>query len=490
MGIRLYVGDDLERLAERLAELLREHRPGDPFSGQRVVVPSLGMRHWLSRRLADESGICANIDFVFPADFVHHSVSPSKSASGYESEAMTWRLLGLLEKTNLKEPARYVEEDSTQVKAFGLAKRLARLFDQYLLYRPEFFESWPTKTDHLDAPWQQELWLEICDGTQEPHPAKARAAFLAALKPAGEGSIILFGIGSLPPEYLKILQALATVQDVHLLVTQPTGEIWDDLLSVRDQWRQHEATGGRAPKSPNGHPLLVSLGRAGQEFHRQLLALSGGGDWDETFFRDSTGGTLLTELQTDLSRVDLPPREGRKAPVDDSLQVHSCHSPLREVEVLHDQLLHLFQERADLAPHEVVVMTPDIEAYAPLIRAVFDNPEGDHLKIPYTIADRHPRASSAEVNAFLSLLEMGDTRLPVNEVLTRLETPAVRRRFGIGEEELELLYPRCQDANVNWGYDAAHRSRLLSDENGELEVQNTLAQAATDNGRCCHSQMP
>ena len=469
-GIQIHASNDLERLATHLVELLRGQQAADPFEPQTVVVPSLGMRHWLTRWLANAEGICANIDFIFPADFIEQCVARGGKVSSFESEALTWRILDLLDGTSLEDPARYLEEDPRQLKAFGLARRVAGLFDQYLLYRPEMLSQWPNNTA---ADWQAELWRDIYRNVNGDHPADLRANFLAKPTAIGSYPIFLFGMGMLPPEHLKIIRALATQQAVHLLVTQPTAGIWDDLLSVRDHWRQVEVAGSEVPASPNGHPLLISMGRVGQEFHSLLLGETSEGEWDEALFEEPQRGTLLQELQADIYTVDLPTRTGRKAPVDASLQVHSCHGALREVEVLHDQLLHLFQTLDDLAPHEVVVMTPDIESYAPLIRSVFENPEDKSHHIPFTIADRHPRAASAIVDAFLSLLEMDDTALPVNEVLTQLETAAVSRRFGIGAEELQLLYPRCRDAHINWGYDAAHRDTSIGIKSESPEEQNT-----------------
>jgi len=74
-------------------------------------------------------------------------------------------------------------------------------------------------------------------------------------------------------------------------------------------------------------------------------------------------------------------------PQDRSVQIHVCHSPMREIEVLHDQLLNLFNQHPTLLPSEVVVLTPDIETYAPTIDAVFA-PHAGTPTIPYSIADR------------------------------------------------------------------------------------------------------
>jgi exodeoxyribonuclease V gamma subunit len=56
---------------------------------------------------------------------------------------------------------------------------------------------------------------------------------------------------------------------------------------------------------------------------------------------------------------------------DDSIQCHACHSTMREVEVLHDQLLALLERHPDVSPTDIVVMTPDIDIYAGAIDAGF-----------------------------------------------------------------------------------------------------------------------
>src|SRR3546814_3571062 len=66
-------------------------------------------------------------------------------------------------------------------------------------------------------------------------------------------------------------------------------------------------------------------------------------------------------------------------PHDQSIQVHACHSRLREVEVLHDRLRAMLDPataegaRFDppLQPREIAVLAPNIGDYLPLVRAVF-----------------------------------------------------------------------------------------------------------------------
>jgi len=51
----------------------------------------------------------------------------------------------------------------------------------------------------------------------------------------------------------------------------------------------------------------------------------------------------------------------------------NCFMSMREIEVLYDNLLAMFDEIPDLLPKDIVVMTPDIESYEPYIHAGLPN---------------------------------------------------------------------------------------------------------------------
>ena len=51
--------------------------------------------------------------------------------------------------------------------------------------------------------------------------------------------------------------------------------------------------------------------------------------------------------------------------------MHACHGRQRQVEVLREVLLGLLEDDPTLEPRDIIVMCPDIEAYAPLISASF-----------------------------------------------------------------------------------------------------------------------
>src|SRR5687768_5523964 len=97
--LTIHQSNRLDTLAGELAAIVREPL-ASPFASEAVVVQSRGVARWLSLRLADRAGVCANVDFSFPTAFawtLYRTVCgdvPEQSA--FDPEILTWRILGLL----------------------------------------------------------------------------------------------------------------------------------------------------------------------------------------------------------------------------------------------------------------------------------------------------------------------------------------------------------------------------------------------------------
>ena len=469
-----YQSNRLEVLADRLADLLSQPLRS-PLAREVVVTPSSGLARWLALRLAGRLGVCANLDVQLPASFlwtmaraVLRYLPPT---SRFDRPVLGWRLMALLrdlEDTPCFAPVRaYLGDGRDEFRRYQLAGRIADCFDQYLVYRPDWIQRWEAgQEDH----WQAELWRRLARG-DEAHRVRVQARFQARLA-SGDVDlrrlperISVIGVSALPPLDVELIAALARYVDVHLFVLNPCQEYWGDIQAERDlAWLGEEIDPDEAYLTV-GHPLLASLGKQGRDFI-DLLNAWPRVEWDG--FVEPEGDDLLQHLQADIlhlrergddgddGRSLSPPLPLR--PNDRSLQIHACHGPMREVEVLHDQLLALFAAHPELRPADVIVMAPDIARYGPLIEAVFASVPRER-RIPFSIADRGAPAEEPLVEGFFALLELGGGRFAVGPVLSLLELPAVRRRFGLDEADSEQIRRWVRDAGIRWGLDAAAKTR-------------------------------
>lgn len=494
-------------LLKTLAAWQIENQPlRDPFQSEVILVQSPGMAQWLQMSLAAQFGIAANIAFPLPATFIWDMfvrVLPGiPKESAFNKSSMSWKLMAILPEM-LTRPEfamlrHYLTDDENKRKLFQLASRVADLFDQYLVYRAEWLNSWEKGQliEGLDdaQQWQAPLWTALVQYTRELgqpewHRANLYTRFISALENSRErpanlpDRVFICGISALPPIYLQALQALGRHIDIHLLFTNPCRHYWGDiqdyafLAKLQNRRRQHfgqqresalfrdeDASGlfNEQGEQQLSNPLLASWGKLGRD-NLYLLAQMECQEIDA--FVDIEPATLLQSLQRDLLELEdnavmgLNQQEWQTSqrkrvldPADRSVSLHLCHSPQREVEVLQDRLLEIMASDPTLSPRDIIVMVADIDAYTPFIQAVFGNAPGDRY-LPFAISDRRASQAHPALQAFISLLSLPDSRFASEEVLALLEVPAVASRFSIDEEGLKRLRHWVAESGIRWGLD-------------------------------------
>jgi exodeoxyribonuclease V gamma subunit len=460
-------------------------------------------------------GIAAAIDVQLPAAFLWQAYravlgrDAIPHVSLLDKGPLTWRLMrllpALLARDSFAPLRRFLAEDGDLRKRHQLAERLADLFDQYQVYRADWLEDWAAGRDQLrkakgqtveldtEQRWQAELWRALLADVGAEGLAQSRAGvhrrFIARLgeldqTPRGlPRRVIVFGISSLPAQALEALGALARFTQVLLCVHNPCRHHWADIVADKDLLRHPYRRQQRRPGMPaelapellhqHAHPLLAAWGKQGRDYINLLDSYDKPDDYRALFpaqridlFSDDDPATLLNQLQDDI--LDLRPLAETRArwpavdaQQDRSLRFHIAHSPQREVEILHDQLLERFSLDPTLHPRDVIVMVPDIDSYTPHIQAVFGQLEREDARyIPYTLADQGRRGREPLLIAVEHLLKLPDSRFAVSEILDLLDVPALRERFGIAASDLPVLHRWIDGAGVRWGLDAEQRKRF------------------------------
>ncbi|WP_136068681.1 exodeoxyribonuclease V subunit gamma [Modicisalibacter radicis] len=471
-------------------------------------------------------------------------------SSPFDKSRLLWRLLRLLPELMGREvfaPLRqFLDGDDDLRKHHQLAERLADLFDQYQVYRADWLDAWSRGEDVLITArgearpldesqcWQPALWRalveDVGDGGVESSRARVHRRFLDAAESLVSGApppglprrVMVFGISSLPQQALEALAVIARCCQVVLCVHNPCQHYWADIIEHKDLLRAERYRQRRKPGMParldvlgdgdgeaglhlHAQPLLAAWGKQGRDYLRLLDEHDDSQQYAGLFaaealridlfepFVDSRGEQrLLNQLQDDIRELR-PPHETREtwpavnARRDDSIVFHVAHSPQREVEILHDQLLAAFNDDPELRPRDIIVMVPDIDQYAPHIQAVFgqyqrsrhghDCDQGrqerdDPRFIPYTLSDQGSRHRLPLLIALETLLRLPELRLSVSELLDLIDVPALRERFGIDENDLPTLRRWIEGAGIRWGLHGEQRASLDLPDGME---QNTWA---------------
>ncbi len=487
---RLYPCNDLDVLAAVLGELLRAPADGDWWREEWVLVPQFSMRRWLQQSLAGRLGICANVRFVTPGEFVElvldANLGPAPRADRLRPDVLRWHLLRELGKDPPPDFAGFVAHADPR-RRWSLATALADSFENYQAWRREQLLDWERRAPRDDA--QAQLWKRI--GSGRAHRARRIGEYLQRF--GGEGletpvglpsRLFVFACQNISPDVLQVVASQARAGRQHFFLHTPSRAYWGDLDRWAADYRPDEDDrfGGE-------NPLLAAWGQAGRDF----IAALGSGDtvraaFETTAFTQPHGDTLLGRIQADVLENRAPlsaapanepwPRKEVDA-ADGSLQFHACHTRLREVQVLHDQLRALLDAEAAagrerIEPRDIAVLMPDVDAYAAHVEAVFGGALGTSREIPYTIADTSPLASAAIAEAFLRLLKLPLQPLTLPDVVDLMAVPALAGRFEIDDADRARLQDWLQAAGARWGLDAADRARHDAGDDGSYTFEFAL----------------
>lgn len=500
--LHLFQSNEMSELARVFCE--RSSGASDPFKPLTVIVQSFGIGQWLKLETARHQGIAANIDCVLPAAFLwrmyrqHIPETRSIDNSPFDRSRLAWRIMRLLAANPGLSGAvsNYLSAPGDRdLRIFQLSTEIAGLFDEYLMYRPGRVLDWE-KQPARDAPghesWQRELWRLLVEdigdagGMHRAGLHRRLLEILASDRGATGEQLTVFGLSTMPPLQMQTFEALATVQDVDIYFLNPCEHYWGDIASERDiavkrsirALVSHEQDLVEEDYLEAGNPLLSSLGRQGREYLEMLLD----SDVIQTTdcFVSPDGDSALALVKNDILGLtyggefgsSTPPSE--KASGDSSLQIHVCHSRLREVEVLLDQIQHMIALNPEIAASDILVMVPDIGNYAPYIHAVFTG------RLAFRVTDRTAGDEGSITDCFLTLLGLAQSRLTATEVIDLLEVPAVSRRYQLSPEDREKIAWWISNAGVRWETSGAAKAKHwdLPPENNntwEFGLQRLLA---------------
>jgi len=463
--LHIHHSEDLDALLDTLADILRSP-VADPFAPELIAVPTTGISDHLIAGLGRRLGIAANVEVVFPGRLIQQLLDTASDDS-WSLPALTWPVLDVIRSTDGSVEGRTVPGRGERFSDWALARRIADLFDSYAYQRPRMIEAWAAGIDTdgtlLESGdwrplpeallWQPALWRAVRERIGRPSLAERLDEVLAGVV---DGSTALsvpsrffvFGVAGLSNLLLRVLEACATRAEIHVFLRHPSSQAWGT-----NEVRLGGSLNPRASVAVGAgisHSLLESWGRPSLEA-RMVLDGHRAVEWHPVARRRPFSSSLLGCLQREISSDSL--WVDPVAP-DNSIQVHACHGPARQVEILRDALAHAFIDDPSLKPHEVLVLCPDIVTFAPLVEAVFGR---GRLPIPVEIGDRSLVRSEPMVEVLQSALSLLAGRVSASDVLNFAQLEPVRRRFGWSSADIEGLADWFADLGVRWGLSADHR---------------------------------
>jgi exodeoxyribonuclease V gamma subunit len=519
MSLHVHRSPKVEVLVDALHGVLSATWPRDPFAAVPVLVGSRGMGRWLRHELATRADSAARIDFLFPRNAFEAAAAwllDPPEGDDLE-EAVFWDVRGVKDawsgprlvarvlvalRSHVGAPSfdavrtylgRAKNDDGLRVvgrRDVAFAVEVAGVIERLHYDRPHDALLWSAAP--AQAPpehrWLAELLgaleAEGNDAGTEPHGADvvgpSPAVRLARLRsrkgPPIARAVHVFGLSSLRPGDKLRLAELAKHLELHFYALVPSRQWWSDLKSPKSTVKAIREKLAKASLSSLDHEEI------GQLFSQnEQLAANGGPSRDlqlwleETSYQEREQGTpeeaeaetLLHAVQTwidaarpspDTATQDVEAQPWTPFVGCPSLEIHACHGALRQCEALRDELLRRFAADDSLEPRHVLVTTPDVATYAPLVAAVFGRASAGIPAIPVHIADLGLRATNPVADALMRTLALTDERVTASLLIELLELEPVRLRFGLSDADVGDVRELVVASGLRWAWDAADRA--------------------------------
>lgn len=477
MAIQLGISNSLKSLADRLVIQLQQTK--SVFQPVYIVTQTAGMNIWLKQQLAEKLGIAANIQFLKPNDAIHLLFRKLSGRYAYQSISahdLNWLIYDILQEDNFKNKfpkiAEYYNQTGLEgeIKRMALAEKIADLFDQYQIYRAPEIDQWNNDEDwenlrfikdETDQAWQKYIWNSVREkaGNQFSDKTSIGKYILGELENPERieqlkneiPALYFFGLSLITEYHLQIIYKVSEYIEVEFLFQNPAPwQYWYDdksekIVDFLKRIGKYEST-----EKAEGNPLLTSWGKLTQNTFKMFFRDDDTLNTLQDFgVKEPSQTTLLHQVQHAVFNNEKEAIHFSKNQIkDSSITINSCYSPIREVEVLYNYLVHLIdQKNEEFSARDIIVMVSDIDLYGSYIKAVFDNAP---YKFPYTIADESFVVSDTISNALHAILSLGENQFTSEKVMNLLDFSSVRKRFKI--ENTELIRRVVDAANIRFGF--------------------------------------
>lgn len=380
-----------------------------------------------------------------------------------------------------------------------LSAQLAQLFLIYAEYAPELIDSWSNEQNPVSH-WQHKLWQKLFCPRSTSLWQIALDLRYRRLPPdfASDLQVHLIGIQHLSEPLQTFFSHIAEHIAFTYYVLSPCQLYWSDILSDREsakvqRYWQKRGVSARQLGDLEGflrerNSLLANFGRLGRERACQLESFDHSSFEDyriaaaalrhsawqqlwpasDSSTQEEEDGPLsaLAAIQADMATLRKASCTDRiaLATSDRSIQVHACCSLLREVQVAYDIVYALIaqhsSDRLPLQPRDIILVAPDIDPYTPYLEAVFSS---RHSAFAYQLwGSSCFLAQSGLVAAFFHLLDLAESRWGTENVMDLFESPSFRSCHNLSDDALEVMRAWLHTSAITWGFDAGHRTRLLT----------------------------
>ncbi|WP_321160485.1 exodeoxyribonuclease V subunit gamma [Buchnera aphidicola] len=489
----IYKSNRLDLLIHQACNIIKKNPLSNPLQHEIFLVNNVENTQWIKICIAEKLKISANIKFFTISDFIWKFleifIPDNIHLKKLHKSSIVWKIMTLIEE---KEITNLIDKKDAQLKKFMFASHLSELFEQYLIYRPDWFDSWEKNNNFINSTpekkWQKKIWNKLTlDYIKNKKYSNILNILPTLLKKINISKstfkyvpfrFFICNISDVPISHLSILYSLSKNYQIYLLMTTPyvnhkfitkkeNNEVKLNLsLYSKEKYHNLYEQYHQLDIIDQVNPLLLSCGQYGYEYICFLFFMK---NKYTNCYTSTYKNNLLNTIQKNILKPINKKKNKKNTdkkikkiifnPKDKSISIHICYNLQREIEILHDNLLYILNKDPLILPKDIIVKSFQLHLYIPFINSVF-NSTSKKNRIPFIIFNELSDKNHEIISVFNKLLHLEKNRLYNQEIFNLLQISELAKNFRIDNKDLSTLFTLICESGIRWGLDKKHIKNL------------------------------
>ena len=361
---------------------------------------------------------------------------------------------------------------------FNLINRIAKVFSDYLIYRPEIIRSWHNNEINSSKLFyglnKEQYWQAILYKLlQKKFPNKPACLLMIdiiedinSFKKVIEEDLpkksFLFINNNLSKIQINFYSAISKYRDIDLYMLSPGYSLWkrinteEGIISFDQKSKSHNTN------SINLEKIFCSYAANFDKLLEENILSSRIIPNNNLIFIDPTASksdskniSLLKQLQKKIIIND--DENLRLTENEDSILFIPHSSILSQLEFVREQIIKVLESNSDINYSDICIVSPDINNLKPYLNFIFNNKKLTGAEIPYYVAKIDYKEISGVYNFLNEIIEISKSKLNIRGLDSLLTNPITQLIFNYSLNEKNEFISILKSCGFHWGIDKVDR---------------------------------
>ncbi|NIH41268.1 MAG: hypothetical protein G8D27_01825 [Buchnera aphidicola (Periphyllus aceris)] len=444
--IKIYTSNDFNYLIKKICHIMNKKSFKNVFIKEIIIIPDIEISKFIKKIINKIFGIFCNISFFTIEKFIFYILELfiyKKKYKRFNKKFILWELMNLSESFQKKNIFKKKENEYTKLKYFN---NISKFFFQYLIYRKKILKNWEKNKKKYKKKIllkQKKIWKKIIKKNNF-HYLNLKKNFIKKYKIKKKYKnlpprIFIINPINYPISYIKILKKISYNIDIYFFICIP----FNNNILKKNNFSKNANILYWTKNYINKINYILSLTKKKKD----------------KYFNNKKK-TLLNIIKNKIfnyknNNFFLK----KKIKNDNSISIHECQNRLREIEILHDNILNVLNKNKNLKPKNIIVKTKNIQKYIPYINSVFKS-EIKKNNIPYLIYEKIFDKNNPILYMFNKILSLQKNKFKSTKILNFLNFNFIAKKFSIKTKEIKTIKKWIIDTNICWGINKKHKKKI------------------------------